>query len=204
MKLNLGCGSETPVDWINVDYSIGARFFKIPGFSILNRKFRFFNLQWDKRIVLHDLRQKFPWPDESVDIVYSSHTLEHFTRLEGVHFLREAYRVLKLGGILRIVVPDLSVLVSKYINGETRADYFLESLLVLYGNKDSALINILAPFVQFPHKCMYDANALLKILDSIGIIAEKKEYLESNIADINNIELESRTVDAVIIEGKKI
>src|SRR5262245_9201104 len=36
LKVNLGCGSRTPTGWINVDYSMGARFAKIPLWAALN------------------------------------------------------------------------------------------------------------------------------------------------------------------------
>ena len=42
-----------------------------------------------------------------MDIVYSSHLLGHLTLKSANQYLREAYRVLKPEGVLRIVVPDL-------------------------------------------------------------------------------------------------
>ena len=48
-----------------------------------------------------------PFDKASVDIVYSSHVLEHFLRSEYREFLEECLRVLKPGGELRIVVPNL-------------------------------------------------------------------------------------------------
>lgn len=113
MKLNLGCGFQVPDEWINVDYAFGARFVKIPFFRRLNRKLKLFDLDWNQRIYLHDLTRKFPWRDGTVDVVYSSHTLEHFTGEQGRLFLTECHRVPKRNGIIRIVVPDLKVWVLK-------------------------------------------------------------------------------------------
>ncbi len=45
--------------------------------------------------------------DESVDVVYTAHTLEHLYIHEAICALREFYRVLKPGGQLLILVPDL-------------------------------------------------------------------------------------------------
>ncbi len=44
--------------------------------------------------------------DGSVDLVYACHVLEHFGRIAYMDVLREWYRVLKIGGTLRLAVPD--------------------------------------------------------------------------------------------------
>lgn len=53
-----------------------------------------------------DIRQ-LPFESNFADIVYSSHVLEHFTRADCSDILEEFLRVLKPGGELRIVVPNL-------------------------------------------------------------------------------------------------
>ena len=83
-KLNLGCGTRFHPGWINVDLIPSA-----PG------------------ILCHDLRRPLPFPDNSFDIVYHSHILEHFSREDGLRFLGECYRVCRPGGVIRVVVPDL-------------------------------------------------------------------------------------------------
>lgn len=203
IKLNLGCGLNVVDGWINVDYALGAKFVKFPFFSRLNKKFGFFTLDWSDQIYIYDLRKKFPWKDNVVDVVYSSHTLEHFTRVEGYNFLKECHRVLRSGGTLRIIVPDLSCLVKDYSDGKIRADIFLERLGVLYKSNDNLLNNVLIYFISFPHKCMYDALTLLTILKNIGFLPELKKAFDSEIEDIAMIELEERSKNAVIIEGIK-
>lgn len=66
-------------------------------------------------IMLHDLRRGIPFEDDSVDVVYHSHLLEHLDKDVGEEFLTEARRVLKPGGVHRIVVPDLEVRVRRYL-----------------------------------------------------------------------------------------
>lgn len=55
-------------------------------------------------------------PDESCDLVYHSHVLEHFGKQEGKRFIGECFRVLKPGGIIRLAVPDLEGLVRQYLS----------------------------------------------------------------------------------------
>lgn len=82
--VNLGCGSRYRPDWTNIDIvSCG------PG------------------VIAHDLNKGIPLPDASCDVVYHSNLLEHLQQADALPFLRENYRVLKPGGILRIAVPDL-------------------------------------------------------------------------------------------------
>lgn len=52
--------------------------------------------------------------DNSVEVIYTCHVLEHFKRRDVVRVLREWHRVLKPGGILRTSVPDFSALVEIY------------------------------------------------------------------------------------------
>ena len=203
MKLNLGCGSQVPDGWVNVDYALGARFMKIPFFRAFNRQVKLFNLDWNEKVYLHDLTKTFPWADSSIDIVYSSHTLEHFSKEDGRRFLAECHRVVRGNGIIRIVVPDLWHFVIEYTEGRVHADDFVENLGVLYGNCSNALKNRLSLFFQFPHKCMYDNSRLIQILSEIGFEASTRVAFDSDIEDIRLVEMEGRTENAVIVEGRK-
>jgi SAM-dependent methyltransferase len=203
MRVNLGCGSQVPKGWLNVDYALGARFAKKPFWRKLNRKLRLFELDWNERIYLHDLRKEFPWDECTVDVVYSSHTLEHFSREDGRRFLAECHRVLRENGIIRVVVPDLMYHVSEYLEGRVRADHFVEKLGVLYESRNSSLKSRLARFIHFPHKCMYDTSSLLETIIEAGFMASTREPFDSDIKDIGLIEVGGRTENAVIVEGRK-
>jgi SAM-dependent methyltransferase len=202
-KLNLGCGSTVADGWVNVDYALGARLAKLPLFRSVNRRLGLTKLDWDANILVHDLTKPFPWSDSSVDAIYSSHTLEHFDKEEGRAFLEECHRVLRGSGILRIVVPDLRALVLDYTEGRIHADDFIAKLGVLPGGNSGSLKKRLAPLVQFPHKCMYDASRLAEILDEVGFESSRRAAFDSEIHDIGSVELEDRTRNAVIVEGRK-
>lgn len=203
MKLNLGCGPQVLDGWVNVDYALGARLMKVPLFRAINRKLGFFNVDWDEKIFVHDLTKAFPWRSGSVDVAYSSHTLEHLSREDGRRFLSECHRVLRDGGVIRIVVPDLRSYVDAYSKGQIKADDFLEKLDVLYTSSTSGLKRKLAPFIQFPHKCMYDNQRLVDVLNEMGFDAHVRAPFDSEIDDIRRIELDGRTDDSVIVEGRK-
>ena len=109
LRLNLGCGSCVVPAWTNVDYALGARLAKVPAFRKVNERLGLFHMRWDERIHIHDLRTRFPWRDGSAEAAYSSHTLEHLSRDEGRHFIKECHRVLAPGGVLRVIVPEFAV-----------------------------------------------------------------------------------------------
>lgn len=96
--LNLGCGEKTHPAWINIDINPSA-----PG------------------VIACDLTRGIPYPDNEFDAVYHSQVLEHIPRAEAPGFLKECHRVLKPGGILRVVTPDLENLAREYLRCLERA-----------------------------------------------------------------------------------
>ena len=80
-----------------------------------------------------DIRRT-PFANEWFDVVYSSHTLEHFSRNEVPLILDEMCRILKPDGELRLVLPNLKWAAERIMNGEVDADV----LNVLYGGQEYA------------------------------------------------------------------
>jgi len=117
---NLGCGNKTHPGCLNYDWSIYARIKRNPVARrlapiIFNeaRLDQFNGL--DDDVVLHDLRKGIPLGDRSADVVYHSHVLEHVDRDAVPGFFAEIRRVLKPGGIHRVVVPDLERYARDYL-----------------------------------------------------------------------------------------
>jgi predicted SAM-dependent methyltransferase len=198
INLNLGCGAVTPAGWTNVDYALGARLSRVPILRPL------FSMKWDRRIVIHDLTKPFRWLADSAEAVYSSHTLEHFDREAGARFLAECHRVLRPGGVCRIIVPDLAVHLRRYHDGTLPAERLLEEMDVLYPIPRAAWKRPLVPLIAYPHRCMYDTAALTRAMSAAGFECRSRAPFESLIPDIRAIELEDRTRDAVIVEGIKV
>lgn len=120
--LNLGCGhkiSNHP-DVLNIDWSIYLRMRKSKVLSALaplllsgERRERFTRLPGN--ILSHNLAKGIPFPDASVDVVFHSNMMEHLDREVAVQFLGEVRRVLKPGGVHRIVVPDFEAACAAYV-----------------------------------------------------------------------------------------
>jgi SAM-dependent methyltransferase len=121
--LNLACGYKMDRRWNNIDFSRSAYLRRHFALAKIASKFGFLNEEklsqvagMDPEMIYHDLRRGIPFQSESFDAVYHSHFLEHLDRVEAPRFLRECRRVLKKGGLLRVVVPDLEILVENYLD----------------------------------------------------------------------------------------
>src|SRR5688500_9331560 len=91
--LNLGCGYHYHEDWVNVDF-----------------------VSTGEGVIGHNLLNGIPFNDNTFEVVYHSHVIEHFTKRDGKKFLTECYRVLKPEGIIRVAIPDLQKIVEQYQN----------------------------------------------------------------------------------------
>ncbi len=91
-KLNFGCGHRYAQGWVNIDFHS-----EHPEVKRVN------------------LLRRLPFADGAFDVVYSSHVLEHFAPATAEALLRECHRVLKPGGILRTVLPDLEIACREYV-----------------------------------------------------------------------------------------
>lgn len=179
IKLHLGCGKrDFGPDWISID---GATF---------------------PHIKSHDIT-KLEFEDNTVDLIYSSHVIEYFNRVEVLDVLNEWKRVLKPNGILRLAVPDFESMVNLYVNG----NYQLESFLgPLYGKMPMDDVTIY-------HRTTYDFNSLKNVLESIGFSDVKRydwrDTEHSNIDDhsqayIPHMDKDNGTLISLNIECTKL
>jgi SAM-dependent methyltransferase len=99
-RLNWGCGSAPAPGWINSDRKDG------PGIDLSC-----------------DIRDGLPLDDDSLDYVVSIHALPELPFADLVPALRELRRVLRVGGVLRLGLPDLDRGYRAYAGGDR--DYFL-------------------------------------------------------------------------------
>jgi len=65
--------------------------------------------------ICHDLTKGIPLPNASVDRIYTSPMLEHIPFNDLVSFIKECYRVLKLGGELSVCVPNAGNYINAYV-----------------------------------------------------------------------------------------
>ena len=201
VKMNLGCGLAVAEGWINVDGSLNALVASWPPvFHRLLYRFSGANQYYScseycallqQHVFVHrDLSGGLPFPDRSVDNLYCSHFLEHLSRPNALHLLKEARRILKPGGIFRICVPDLAYAMSLYAKGESRKMlqnyFFVEDL-------DSSMAR---------HRYMYDYTLLKSALDEAGFASVAKcEYRQGKTPDLHV--LDNRPEETLFVEAVK-
>jgi len=121
LKLNLGCGDHCPEGWVNIDSSPMGQLSKLLQYVPFTGNLKFIK-RWPKGVVNMNLTDSFKFESASVDYIYTSHLIEHLTFEEGEFFLKECFRVLKEGGTIRIITPDLQKLIQDYLeNSETNS-----------------------------------------------------------------------------------
>ncbi|MCI5218336.1 MAG: class I SAM-dependent methyltransferase [Candidatus Electrothrix sp. LOE2] len=99
MQINIGCGQTPTKGWRNFDNSLSLRLSKIPIFPKILYKLRilegsqykFIQFASENNIEYGDATKGLPIPNESCEVIYSSHMIEHLDRHETVQFLNEAF-----------------------------------------------------------------------------------------------------------------
>lgn len=128
LMLNIGCGKRVNPNWVNIDFNPSAQ-------SVLD----------------YDIRKPLPFDDNIFDVVYHSHVLEHLARAKANQLVSECYRVIRPGGIVRIVVPDLEELARNYLSRLEDARSQSENKDLLMSKYQWSVIEMLDQLVRESH-----------------------------------------------------
>jgi predicted SAM-dependent methyltransferase len=161
-KLNLG--SFTTMfhhGWVNVD---------IPDLTSFanHHNFRFHRA---------DLNAGVPCGTSEVDAIFLCHVLEHFSYQDGLKLLKDCRRVMKRGSVMRIIVPDATILLNCFYSqnlgefDEINDGCAQETTQV---GKLHALLNV-------GHHAIYDNQKLQQIVEAAGFV-----YTPSSFEDRYN------------------
>jgi SAM-dependent methyltransferase len=142
-------------------------------------------------------------PDGSCDIVFCSHMFEHIPHTRLPMVLSEINRILKPGGVLRLLTPDLQKIVTAYINKDEeffreakeedpslRTDLGLGGMLmnfIVSPGQDTILIdrNVSEFISGYAHLYSYDFNMLQIMLGKLGFgNILQKGFCDSKIEEL--------------------
>jgi predicted SAM-dependent methyltransferase len=172
-KLNLGCGPNPKLGWINIDL-------------------------FDSRADLQlDLRETWPFANTSISHIYSEHVFEHFELHEEVaHFLSEAHRVLQPGGLFDVGVPDTEWPLRDY--GNPGSQYWSFAKTVHPEWCETQLDHINYHFRQgMEHKYAWDNETLARTLRRFGFIDISRREFDPALDD------ESRKIGTLYMKAIK-
>jgi len=179
-RLHVGCGSKRFDGWINLDMN-------------------------PKGDLTLDLREGLPFADDSVELIYTEHALEHFYREDdGPYLLEECLRSLEPGGTIRITVPDAEAYMHYYM-GNLPED-LAEELAKVHRRFTGTRMDVVNSAFRWKHQhlYMYDEETLKRLLESIGYTAvERKAYRESAVDELSTLDLEDRRPETLYMEAKK-
>jgi predicted SAM-dependent methyltransferase len=154
-RLHLGSGSTRIEGWLHTDVEpTGAGCIKL------------------------DMTAPFPFPDGVFHYIVSEHSIEHIKYEDGKRALKECWRVLAPGGMLRISTPDLSLLAATLTAEFGQAQPVLSEYAAICGQAPEMatpafLLN--NEFRAWGHQFIYDESTLVRLLSEAGF-SEIKRY----------------------------
>ena len=130
------------------------------------------NISWD-------LKNGIPLKDNSVDLIYSSHLLEHIAFKELILFLKECKRILKNNGVFSVCVPNAGNYLNAYFKGETFENNYYPPALIETGSKIDQ-INYMA-YMDGTHKYLFDEENLINTLLTAGFKYAQLRKFDPNL-----------------------
>jgi predicted SAM-dependent methyltransferase len=168
----------------------------------------------DTSYILHDIRKGLTSENDSVDLIYFGQAIEHFNPIfEVPKILKECYRVMKPGGVIRVTTPDLDLLIQSYFT--KKMDIFNRDQPEFYIESDPGsqlsflMFGASGPNCTFDnyegHMCLYTRTSMKKILEDAGF-KDIEFYIESGKS--KNITMQKEAIDAgvnhsLIVEAVK-
>ena len=211
LKLNLGCGWSGINGWINYDWGILPLLSRLKLLRRMLIKYGLLDKVYDQdwpNLRLVNIRRRLPLKDNSVKFIYCSHVLEHFERWQAVEILRECRRVLRTGGCIRIVVPDLKKMIGNYNDSKNSPRASDEFFREVWGfNKDRPSKNIIdkikTKFIR-GHGWGYDEKGMEAVLLEAGFQKIKgRKFCEGDVPDIKLLDHKIHQWISLYIEAKK-
>jgi SAM-dependent methyltransferase len=188
LKLNVGCGANVVPGWINIDLDGPPDVFK-----------------WD-------CRRGMPFDDNSVDAIFAEHVFEHLDPVGGANFLRECRRCLRVGGIVRIVVPDAGRYISLYPEDWSK----IASIRPLFREngayRDKWLDRTYRTKMEFinevfrqgaEHKYAYDAETLILKFNDAGFSRVIQQSYGVSCRNEPPFDSQARGPESLYVEGIK-
>lgn len=136
-------------------------------------------------LIHHNMLCGLPFNDEEVSNIYSSHFFEHIKKEDAKQLLKECFRVLKKGGVIRITMPSIKSEIERIKNSITS-----------YHNGDNEPIQkfITAPKIKNNdnfsfHRHIYDFKEFKQILEDIGFKnVTSSSFRKGDLPLVNKIE----------------
>lgn len=168
IKLNLGSGHWKPDGWIHVDLDLES----LPHVCV-------------------NLGAGLPFRDGTADLMHTEDFIDQLELEQARLFLLECHRVLKPGGVIRILTPDLERLARLYLEAPDRLKYLWNEHVgvPLHLGTAGEIFNTGMRFAG--HTFLYDAETFTRLAADCGFAARQVAFQQSEIADLRGLDLRS-------------
>ena len=212
LRLNIGCGDAPTMGWVNYDNSPAVRLAHSRLLTGLLQAVGMIDagnvafIAKCRQLGIHyaNAARRIPHASGTVDVVYSSHMIEHLDRREAARFLAECLRVLKPGGVLRLAAPDLRWSILEYME-KGRADEFVAQLQFDI-DRPRGFVDGVRRLLSGGrgHHWMYDGPSLSRLVSGCGFAdVEIVPAGQTRLADPGGLDLREREIESVYIEANR-
>jgi predicted SAM-dependent methyltransferase len=175
--LDLGCGNNISPEFINVDYHW------MPGVDVC----------------MDISKYNLPINANTLKGIYTEHCLEHIPYTEIPRILKDFYRILKNGGVLRIVVPDGQIYLEEYCKSQLGEPYSMP----IYKGYKTPMESVNAVFRNHGHQFIFDYETFEYLLTDAGFSkVSNVAYLQGSDPVLLK-DTEWRSVESLYIEAVK-
>jgi SAM-dependent methyltransferase len=172
--VNVGCGRNVQPGFFNID-------------------FRFY----EGVDMAHDLRKPLPVASGVVRGVFSEHCLEHLDIKDARLVLRELYRVMAPGAVLRVSVPDGETYIRSYVDGAPMPYAEADGLDAGY----TPIMSINRIFYGSHHRFIYDFSTLALLLADSGFSQVTRVAFRQGRDETLLIDQEARRAESLYVEA---
>jgi len=200
-----GCGLSAPAGWINFDSSPTLKIQKTPiiGSLVKSR----LNTVFPDSVKFGDIVKGLPITNESCDAIYCSHVLEHLSLEDFRIALKNTHKLLKRGGLFRLVMPDFEVLVNTYVNSkkngnpEAAIKFMKDSGMALESRTRGMKGMLEGTLGNARHQWLWDDTSTMIELEKAGFKQIRKcEFNDSSIEAFKLVEDADRFRGALAFE----
>ncbi|RLC35510.1 hypothetical protein DRH14_00805 [Candidatus Shapirobacteria bacterium] len=193
VKINLASGPSGLDNWINYDWGLLAFLSKFPFLTKIIVKLKLLDsgyLQKWPPIKLWNLKWPLPLKNRTVDFIYCSHFLEHLDYWQSIRILQQSHRLLKKGGIIRLVLPDIDKIIKNY--QLTRNIHLLDRRIFGFDQKKlkiNFVDQIKKKFIR-PHQQLFNPTKIKKMLKITGFSNIRQlDYRQGQCPDLNKLDI---------------
>lgn len=166
LKINFGCGWEGKLPgWINVDLNPKAT----PD-------------------VLADLAKPLPFPTASTDFIFTEDFFVQLDLAQGKHFLRECHRILKPGGVMRLLTPDLEKFARTYLE---QPEWLVETWDMTVGVplQTRSACEVMNLGIRMAGQFHYDRKTFKQVAEECGFRVHEVEHNQSEFPELCGLDL---------------